>query len=158
MCQFGWRLLILHGKIQGYMYALTRWIMATPAEFHSSFHESKTLSEGEPTRLNCLREYIPTTSPKWESPQSTFKHHQCTSISNLNFNSQNSWTPLQSKGSVVHQHYMTKEATRYKVREQEVSDQRVKNEVESVDTAHPTQINPRRSKLLDGRMGFIHNS
>ena len=58
--------------------------------------------------------------------RATFEHHQCAPLQDLNFDPQNSSTPLHSKGGVINQHYMTKEASRYKLGEQEVGDQKGK--------------------------------
>ena len=90
---------------------------STQLEFHSypSWIKNLIIRRTNKVELHlCI--YVPTTSPKWESLQATFKHHQCASLWNLNFNSQTSYTPLQLKGGAVNLHYMAKEATRYKAK------------------------------------------
>ena len=57
----------------------------------------------------------------------------------LDFNPQNSWTPLYLNDGAIDQHYMSKQAIRYKVREHEVGDQKGKEWRRKCDTIHPTQ-------------------
>ena len=71
----------------------------------------------------------PLTSPKWEYPQATFKQHWCAQLIDLKFVFVFflflvMYTPLQSKGGAINWHYKSKEATRYKLKEQESGEQR----------------------------------
>ena len=77
----------------------------------------------------------------------------------LEFQSHKLLTPLQSKcGAIIDHDYMTKEAIRYKLREQVVGDKKAEGWRRKWWHHSPTQLSLGRSEPLDGRMGSIHGT
>ena len=117
-------------------YATSRYQNLLLFKFNSQFHtvgipllpsmNQKPHHKGNQQGWVAFGNIYPLTSPKWEYPQATFKHHICAPLQNLNFNPQNYQIPLQSKGGVINRHYMTKEVISYKLREREVGNQKSK--------------------------------